>query len=69
MRKHIVAGNWKMNNDLAETQELLSHIKMQMVKEPTCRCVCSTIIYKSLQQLSIFKKHPNKSGRPKYAFC
>ena len=35
MRKHIVAGNWKMNNDLAETQELLSHIKMQMVKEPT----------------------------------
>lgn len=35
MRKNIVAGNWKMNNDLAETQELLSHIKMQMVKEPT----------------------------------
>ncbi len=34
MRKNIVAGNWKMNNDLAETQELLSKLKMQMVKEP-----------------------------------
>ncbi len=34
MRKNIVAGNWKMNNDLAETQELLSHLKMQLVKEP-----------------------------------
>ena len=35
MRKNIVAGNWKMNNDLAETQELISHLKLQMVKEPT----------------------------------
>jgi triosephosphate isomerase len=34
MRKNIVAGNWKMNNDLVETQELLSHLKLQMVKEP-----------------------------------
>lgn len=24
-----------MNNDLSETQELIAHIKMQMVKEPT----------------------------------
>ncbi|RKS56170.1 triosephosphate isomerase [Gillisia mitskevichiae] len=35
MRKNIVAGNWKMNNDLAETQELISHLKLQMVKQPT----------------------------------
>lgn len=35
MRKNIVAGNWKMNNDLSETQELIARIKMQMVKEPT----------------------------------
>lgn len=34
MRKNIVAGNWKMNNDLAETEELLGHLKMQLVKEP-----------------------------------
>lgn len=35
MRKNIVAGNWKMNNDLSETQDLLSHLKLQMVKEPS----------------------------------
>jgi len=29
MRKHIVAGNWKMNNDLAQTQELITALKLQ----------------------------------------
>ncbi|MFI8379419.1 triose-phosphate isomerase [Leeuwenhoekiella sp. NPDC079379] len=27
MRKNIVAGNWKMNTDLAETQDLISDLK------------------------------------------
>lgn len=29
MRKHIVAGNWKMNNDLAQTETLITQLKMQ----------------------------------------
>ncbi len=29
MRKQIVAGNWKMNNDLAQTQALISDLKKQ----------------------------------------
>lgn len=29
MRKHIVAGNWKMNNDLAQTETLITELKMQ----------------------------------------
>ncbi|GAB2780906.1 triose-phosphate isomerase [Salinimicrobium soli] len=29
MRDKIVAGNWKMNNDLAETEDLLSKIKLE----------------------------------------
>lgn len=29
MRKNIVAGNWKMNNDLAETQTLIQNLKLQ----------------------------------------
>ena len=29
MRKHIVAGNWKMNNDLAETESLITDLKKQ----------------------------------------
>ncbi|MBT8394481.1 MAG: triose-phosphate isomerase [Flavobacteriaceae bacterium] len=30
MRKNIVAGNWKMNNDLAETQTLVTELKMHI---------------------------------------
>lgn len=29
MRKHIVAGNWKMNNDLPQTQDLITSLKRQ----------------------------------------
>lgn len=29
MRKHIVAGNWKMNNELSETEALISDLKKQ----------------------------------------
>ena len=29
MRKHIVAGNWKMNNDLSQTEALISDLKKQ----------------------------------------
>ncbi len=29
MRKHIVAGNWKMNNGLSQTQALISDLKKQ----------------------------------------
>ena len=30
MRKHIVAGNWKMNNDLSQTEVLINAIKKQV---------------------------------------
>jgi len=30
MRKNIVAGNWKMNNDLAQTQTLITELKMHI---------------------------------------
>ncbi|MCW9037433.1 triose-phosphate isomerase [Altibacter sp.] len=33
MRKRIVAGNWKMNNDLAETEVLLQELKKQVIPE------------------------------------
>jgi triosephosphate isomerase len=32
MRKHIVAGNWKMNNDLPQTQALIDDLKRQQIK-------------------------------------
>lgn len=39
MRDKIVAGNWKMNNDLAQTEELLSQIKLQWEKKPDVRII------------------------------
>ena len=33
MRKQIVAGNWKMNNDLAETEMFLVDLKKQVIPE------------------------------------
>lgn len=35
MRKQIVAGNWKMNNDLAQTQTLISDLKKK-INTPNC---------------------------------
>ncbi|HLT32774.1 MAG TPA: triose-phosphate isomerase [Aquaticitalea sp.] len=32
MRKHIVAGNWKMNNDLALTETLITQLKLQQIQ-------------------------------------
>ena len=29
MRKNIVAGNWKMNNDLSQTETLITSLKNQ----------------------------------------
>jgi triosephosphate isomerase len=31
MRKNIVAGNWKMNNDLAQTEALIADLKAQTI--------------------------------------
>ncbi len=33
MRKQIVAGNWKMNNDLAETERFIADFKQQVIPE------------------------------------
>lgn len=33
MRRKIIAGNWKMNNDLQETQNLISRINNELNKE------------------------------------
>ncbi|MDT0684751.1 triose-phosphate isomerase [Autumnicola psychrophila] len=72
MRKQIVAGNWKMNNDLAETQELISHIKMQLVKEPEAEIMVApsfTNLYSTFEALkdtpikvAAQNMHQSKSG-------
>lgn len=39
MRDKIVAGNWKMNNDLSQTEELLKGIKKQWEEKPGVRVI------------------------------
>ncbi|MFC6859132.1 triose-phosphate isomerase [Zunongwangia atlantica] len=39
MRKNIVAGNWKMNNDLAQTQELIADLKKQVSADPAATII------------------------------
>ncbi len=54
MRENIVAGNWKMNNDLSETEELISHLKLQLVKEPEATVMVApsfTNLYPTFQAL------------------
>lgn len=54
MRKKIVAGNWKMNNDLAQTETLISEIKTQWNKEPEARVIVApafTNLYSAFKAL------------------
>ena len=39
MRDKIVAGNWKLNNDLSQTEDLLSKIKVQWEDIPGVRVI------------------------------
>ncbi len=52
MRKHIVAGNWKMNMDLAQTEDLISSLKLQNNKETAVEIIIAppyTNLYSAFQ--------------------
>ena len=54
MRQKIVAGNWKMNNDLAETEELLSQLKSGNIRESKAKVIVApafTNLYPAFQAL------------------
>ena len=54
MRDKIVAGNWKMNNDLAQTEDLLTQIKEQWNQNPEIRLIVApsfTNLYHSFESL------------------
>lgn len=57
MRKQIVAGNWKMNNGLGETEELLSGLKSQVIPEEVSVIVAPsfTNLYSAFQSV---RSHP-----------
>ena len=54
MRKNIVAGNWKMNNDLAQTQELIADLKKQVSADPAATIIVAptyTNLYPAFEAL------------------
>lgn len=53
MRKKIVAGNWKMHNDLAQTEALLKILKEQVIPEDVTVVVAPsfTNLYHAFQSL------------------
>ena len=63
MRKKIIAGNWKMNNDLSESQNLITKLISGLNKE---KIACEVIIcppFTSLSEASsLIKNTPIKLG-------
>lgn len=59
MRKRIVAGNWKMNYDLAETEDFLISLKQQVIPEKVEVMIAPsfTNLYHAFKSL---KEHPVK---------
>lgn len=57
MRKRIVAGNWKMNNDLSETESFLASLKEQVFPEDVELIVAPAFpnLYHSFQSI---REHP-----------
>ncbi len=54
MRKKIVAGNWKMNKNLAETGELLSNLKAKLGKVSEAEVIVAptfTNLYRATEEL------------------
>lgn len=54
MRKKIVAGNWKMNGDLSETELLLNDLKEQLLRETETLVIVAppyTNLYHAFQSL------------------
>ncbi len=57
MPRKIVAGNWKMNNDLSQTETLLKDLKKQVIPEDVLVMVAPsfTNLYKAFEST---KEHP-----------
>ncbi len=74
MRKNIVAGNWKMNNDLAEAEELIGHLKNQMVKDPEATVMVAPSfinlypVFQALKGTPVIVAAQNMHQNPKGAF-
>lgn len=74
MRDKIVAGNWKMNNDLAETETLLKEIKKQYKGSQEVRVIVAPAFtnlyhaFDSLRETSVEVAAQNMNANEKGAY-
>lgn len=62
MRKKIIAGNWKMNNDLNESQSLVSGIKSGLGNDDKCEVIVCPPFTSLSEVHSLVKDSPVKLG-------
>lgn len=63
MRKKVIAGNWKMNNDLAESQNLISKLKSGLSGEEfNCDVIICPPFTSLSEAASLIKGSPIKLG-------
>ena len=63
MRKKVIAGNWKMNSDLAETQNLISKLSNGLSKEKTnCDVIVCPPFTSLMEASSLLKNTSIKLG-------
>ncbi len=56
MRKKVIAGNWKMNNDLSQSQNLVSNVLNGLQSKPNCDVIiCPS--FTSLSEISNLVKN------------
>ena len=59
MRKNIVAGNWKMNNDLAATKTLISEL-IELKKTSNSEIMIAPTFVNLLEASKLLKEFENK---------
>lgn len=60
MRKKIVAGNWKMNLDLSETEFLITELKEYLPNEPVAEIILAPPFTNLYSVFSAFRETPVK---------
>ena len=62
MRKKVIAGNWKMNNDLSESQNLVSGIISGLGNDTTCDVIVCPPFTSLSEVNTLIKNTPVKLG-------
>ena len=68
MRKQIVAGNWKMNNDYVDSELFVSKL-LKELKHTTTEVIIAPPFYESFGIFKLRKRESSYCSCSKHAFC